>query len=79
MERRSFYLSCRARMLARTVFVLLAALLTAALVRAAQGNPPVALLALSLTVLLAAAAAAYFWIGAPFRRREQALRLLMEG
>ncbi len=79
MERRSFYLSHRTGMLARTVFVLLATLLAAALVRAVRGNRPVALLALSLAVLLAAAAAAYFWIGAPFRRRERALRLIMEG
>ena len=79
MDRRSFYLSHRTRTLARAVFALLAALLAAALVRAVWGDQPVALLALSLAVLLAAAAAAYLWIGAPFRRRERALRLIIEG
>ena len=79
MDHRSFYLSHRTRTLARAAFALLAALLAAALVRAVRGDRPVALLALSLAVLLAAAAAAYLWIAAPFRRRERALRLIMEG
>ena len=79
MERRSFYLSSRTRLLGKAAFILLAALLSAALVRAVRGNCPVVLLALALAVLLGAAAAACLWIGVPFRRRERALHHIMEG
>ena len=65
MERRSFYLSCRARMLARTVFVLLAALLTAA--GAVLGGLAGVLLEGGLSggaLIRAGAGLAVFWAGA---------------
>ena len=76
---RSFYLSNRVRMVREAAVFLLAVLLTGLLVRGVLWGGAVALPAAALAVLALERVLVWRWICLPFRARERALRLIMEG
>ena len=78
-HRRSFYLSYRIRAVGGTLACLLLLLLAAALIRGTLRGEPVGLLWAALAVLVLGVLAVRCWICVPFRAREHALRLIMEG
>ena len=78
-HRRSFYLSNRVRLVQSPAALLLAVLLAVLLVRDAVLGGPVVLPAAALVVLAAEQVLLWRWVRVPFRKRERALRLMLEG
>ena len=76
---RSFYLSYRVKAVRGTFSCLLLLILIAALVRGSFRGESVGLLWAALAVMALGELAVRRWICAPFRARERALRLIMEG